>query len=843
MSKMERTPKRYGLDPRQSVDSKRLVRDVRPLHQQVADIFVEPMVTAAFIIVLGLLALIIPGLIYFVLPLAFFVRHLCVRHPDVLPMNMPEEAGGLDFNDPKPGRTSAYESRGKVFLGNDMDEQWELWTTFNVLLRHMTYFGTTGSGKSEALLSLFANFLGFGGSCVYNDAKGTMKLVWQAYTISRFFGRDDDFMALNYITGNTSAKPDPAIKNTHDTNPFTVGSADSLTQMMMGLLPGSGPNDPNKLFSERAIGLISAMMPALVELRDKGVLLIDPGVIRRFMEFTEFVSLADNPHVSPSSKEAVYAYMASLSGFVATKAVDKQPEEVTRQFGFAQAYFTRALSSLSDTYGNIYMTQLGEINMSDVVLNNRILITVLPAMEKSDEELSNLGKINLSALKNAMSIGLGSRLEGRRSETIEALPTASNYPTGVILDELAYQAVPGIAITAAQARGLMFSMVFASQEKSSLTRVLDKEAEQLIGNTRIKVIMSLEDGGETVQLVYELVGEGRQMQTDGYRVHEDKGANYTDSMSASISSVKRIDLMDLRALNEGEAFIIYQDRIIRTSLFWHGFTDKDLVKGFTLTRRMKTRISHRGQGRIFFTADQAEAERELQIWFDNLEAGELQRENKIPKTLANTVELLQVGREKTTLPMACALAAIARYGDGPIRKDKSSDNTGKPTSKAKPLLGNLHGDAFDMGESEARALDFDHLDSTDDRVGVDSTIEEAAAMMDSILNDADRELSPDINASLAEVGHDEDQGEVPIFMRRPFVPTNDGSIEQIGEGIAHLEKKRGATDEEAQRLSKSAVKAVRQAIEYPTEPTVKRGRDFDVSEVSAIISDWINDED
>ena len=148
-----------------------------------------------------------------------------------------------------------------------------------------------------------------------------------------------------------------------------------------------------------------------------------------------------------------------------------------------------------------------------------------------------------------------------------------------------------------------------------------------------------------------------------------------------------------------------------------------------------------------------------------------------------------------------------------------------------------------MGETEAQALDFDQLDRSDNAAGADSAIEEAAAMMDSILNDADQELSPDINASMAEVEHDDDQGEVPVFMRRPFVPTDNGSIEQIGEGIAHLEKKRGATDEEAQQLSKSAVKAVKQAIEYPTEPTVKRGRDFDVSEVSAIISDWINNED
>ena len=54
--------------------------------------------------------------------------------------------------------------------------------------------------------------------------------------------------------------------------------------------------------------------------------------------------------------------------------------------------FTQLLSSLGETYGYIFKTNLGEIDFKDVVLNNRILVVPLPALEKSIDELRNLGK-------------------------------------------------------------------------------------------------------------------------------------------------------------------------------------------------------------------------------------------------------------------------------------------------------------------------------------------------------------------------------------------------------------------------------------------------------------------
>src|SRR5690606_24544325 len=127
-----------------------------------------------------------------------------------------------------------------------------------------------GAGKTETLVSMAANYIASGSGVMYSDAKAAAKLAWQIFTLARFFGRDDDFRALNYIKGNTSVRPDPAERRSNTSSPFAVGSAESLIQLGVSLMPPGG--NENKLFSERAIGLFSAVMPALVDLRDAGAL-------------------------------------------------------------------------------------------------------------------------------------------------------------------------------------------------------------------------------------------------------------------------------------------------------------------------------------------------------------------------------------------------------------------------------------------------------------------------------------------------------------------------------------------------------------------------------------------
>ena len=122
-------------------------------------------------------------------------------------------------------------------------------------------FGTTGSGKTEALVSLSYNALVTGSGFFYIDPKAAPKLAVQAWQMARYLGRDDDFRVLNYGTSGKAKGASPRrMSNTN--NPFTFGSAEALTQLLVSLMPTT--DGANSIFADKAQALISGVMYALV---------------------------------------------------------------------------------------------------------------------------------------------------------------------------------------------------------------------------------------------------------------------------------------------------------------------------------------------------------------------------------------------------------------------------------------------------------------------------------------------------------------------------------------------------------------------------------------------------
>lgn len=70
-----------------------------------------------------------------------------------------------------------------------------------------------------------------------------------------------------------------------------------------------------------------------------------------------------------------------------------QPPSFAEQFGYAQSYFGKALSSLTDTYSHIYGAKDGEVDFADAIMQRRILVVLLPSLEKAPAELASLGPI------------------------------------------------------------------------------------------------------------------------------------------------------------------------------------------------------------------------------------------------------------------------------------------------------------------------------------------------------------------------------------------------------------------------------------------------------------------
>lgn len=609
---MATNPKMRGLGKDREVSSDELHRDLRTPMQKVGDGLSDNPNISIFCSLLLLLPALLSTTFFMLVcvPLIYYMTGKALLKEQTLPMLLPREAGIKDPKDPKPGRFSNHTARGEYLVGNVRfsNRAFELWLSFAHKLTHTMLLGATGSGKTETLVSEVANYLSVGSGVLYSDAKAAPKLGWQIFTLARFFGREDDFRTLNYIKGNTSLKPDPAVRRGNNVNLFTYGSAESITQIIVSLMPPGGSE--NMLFSERAVGLISAVMPALVDLRDHAHLKITPGVIRKALEFEEVQKLKRAKKISPESREAVRAYLTSLPGYSEHpkdrngRPTDKQPEEVQKQFGFAQAYFTRALSSLSDTYGDIYMVGRGEINFLDLVLRRRICTVLIPALEKAPDEMKNLAKIVLAAQKNAISTGIPPDIEGRKEDVLDNLPTTAPVPFGIINDEFAFMMTPGYGSVLAQARGLFTAVTIAGQDYAGMKREDADEAEQIAENTKLKIVMASEGLGATKELIQEIAGEGMASIASSYAMEEGSMTGmYRDSRSANFERRSRVDTQDTRAAVEGEGIIFWRDNIVPVSMFYHGLDEDTIIDDFMVHRLLDVGLPSRGYGATLLEGD------------------------------------------------------------------------------------------------------------------------------------------------------------------------------------------------------------------------------------------------
>ncbi len=420
--------------------------------------------------------------------------------------------------------------------------------------------------NTETLLSLAFNALVQGSGLIYVDGKGENVLFTKIFAMARTMGREDDLLIINYMTGSRDVFGPQTSKLSNTLNPFTSGSSGGLTELLVSLMDDSGGD--GGMWKGRAISLISAIMMALVYMRDKKEILLDVDIIREYLILDNIVRLYKTRKDLPNHiRQSMRAYLVSLPGF--QENAPKQGETTLEQHGYLQMQFTKILGSLSDSYGYIFRTNLGEVDFWDVVVNRRILVVLLPALEKSSEELANLGKIIVACLKQMMATGLGSMLEGDYSQVVETKPTNSPCPFMCVLDEYGYYAVKGAAVMPAQARSLGFSMIFAGQDLPAFEKASKEEAASTVANCNIKIFMKLEDPQSTFELFEKSVGEAYVSQSTSYEL-KNGGlmSGYAAGQGANVTREKRGNLLDLKDQREGEAHIIFKSAVIRAKMFY-----------------------------------------------------------------------------------------------------------------------------------------------------------------------------------------------------------------------------------------------------------------------------------
>jgi intracellular multiplication protein IcmO len=605
--------------PKYQVNQRDMFRDVRPASVRIAAFISKPEISASIALAFAVLLFAGPLAVrgasdVIAIPFYFYFRWALSR-PFALPFKIPRYANMGDPHNPPPGKTKGGKSEGILFLGNSSDKDdddlgREIWLTNTDARTHILYLGTTGSGKTEGLKSMVTNALCWGSGFSYIDGKADTDLWAALYSLTRRFGREDDILVLNYMTGNSDEG-----STSNSMNPFATGSASYLANLVVNLMPDAGGD--NAMWKERAVALMFALMPALTFKRDKQGLLLDVGVVRDHLELQPIIRLSRDQTMPARIIHGLEGYLNTLPGYVAAAFDDEGNErppspdqpmydlQVARQqHGYLSMQFTRAMQSLADEYGYIFKAQLADIDVLDVVLNRRVLVVLIPALEKSGDEAANLGRIVAACLKGMMGATLGNTVEGAWETAIGSKQTRSSNSFMSVFDEVGYYTAAGMAVMAAQARSLGFSLVFAAQDLPSMEKRIKQEAKSITANCNLKIFGRIEDPTDTKTFVEAHGGQSWVMETRGFTASQNSIGSlfmnmpFHDDRQASYTIRNRIAYDHLRGQREGEAHLTFADWATKAQMFYavpekakalrvHRFLP---VPGFTKSTEARDRV-------------------------------------------------------------------------------------------------------------------------------------------------------------------------------------------------------------------------------------------------------------
>jgi intracellular multiplication protein IcmO len=605
------------IESRHELKLERQLVDIRPPSEQIAEWLSKPLHLAIATIPAALFAVLFPILA----PILFIAIGVCVFahliNRPALPFRYPK--GEID---PK----SKKEGDGILFFGNvdsqsPYEEFKEVWLSDDDLRKHMVILGSTGSGKSETLKSIFFNALAWSSGFFIADGKADNKLPVDVYSMVRANGRDQDLLILNFLmAGMTPEQIRLSRKRrSNSLNPFSSADPDTIIQMGANLLPKVEGDAKN--WQEKALNLWRALVTALCYLRDT------KGRDLSISDFIEYLALPKveelyiDGYMEAEKNNGEWSYgfigiknyleSGGCPGYQTQKLLKKHnlmPEDgddlrggafaggrkpggkgndqdphAYEQHAYRTSQLMPALNLLDKSYGYIFKRKYPEIDMSDVALRNRVLVMLIPSLEKSAQEAESLGKLTIACLRVMMSKNLGSEVEGSYQRLILDKTTESPYPYVAALDELAYYFSDGIAVMFAQARSLGMCMIAAAQDLEKLTEgSRSAEAGAMIANTASKYFMRNDDQNKTPEMVQKIVGKATVAVKRSY----EKGAvGYGRQAEVEIREEERITLRQMQAFKAGQGIFNQggASRVIK-SFFMGKDLEKNRPKNFHINR-------------------------------------------------------------------------------------------------------------------------------------------------------------------------------------------------------------------------------------------------------------------
>lgn len=562
-------------------------------HDPIADWFVTPRWLITYCVLSALLALIYPAFLLLLSAVLVFWLAAYSARRDPPPLRLPFDANMIDES---LTRETAEEKRlmglrwtnktyrvspadGVMFMGHERGKPnaQEIWLTMADLLRHAALVGTTGSGKTEVLLSWYVHAVLHSSGDIYMDGKADVRLPFIYWCLARRWGREEDVYFVNLLTGSED-KHQQIIDNTHrktrsnTVNLFGTASPTFIIQLVESMLPQAGSE--GAMWQESAKSLIEGLINALCHKRARGELLLSQQSLKEYLPLPNLVALYNEALKNNWHKEgymSLESYLANLPGF--QLALREQPEkwdaDAFKQHGFRSMQFLKTLALFTETYGHVFPEDSGDIVMQDILHNQRLLCVMIPSTELSRGETTTLGNLFINMLRMNVSRDLGSDIEGMAEDVLLAEAKKARFPFLVQADELGQYFAPGLDTLMAQMRSLKYSGEISTQDIPGLERSAKSETASVLGNTRLKYCLSIEDPGKTFEVFRDVMGQGAVAEVSQI---QDKSGMFSSAGQVSdtyhVKDKDRITMRELRGMAEGEGVMSLEDRLVRSRAFY-----------------------------------------------------------------------------------------------------------------------------------------------------------------------------------------------------------------------------------------------------------------------------------
>lgn len=560
----------------------------------------------------GLLASVVVGVLYPVtlwltLPGMLLWAPSMLLTPWQMPMRMPSDMRRPDPSTARqvPGRWLGFlpvtvmrqqlrQSAGILYLGylRGRDAGRELWLSMDDMTRHILMFGTTGAGKTETLLGFALNQLCLGKGLIYSDAKAQNDVALAVASLARRFGREDDLRMMNFITGGRSRAQEllddvKGRPQTNTVNAFGIAEETYIINLMDSMLPPAG-NDGG--WQEKARAMIQALVFALVyQCRREGTVM-SQRTLQAHLPLRRMAQLylrAVEEQWHEEARLPLENYLGTLAGFdLAT--VDNPSvwaPEALNQHGYLIQQFTRMLALFNDTYGHVFARDAGDIDLRDVVHNDRILVILIPALEISANEAATLGRLYVSQLAMILSQDLGEKLEGRPDDIMVIRKYQDRFPFLWIAEEVGACYTEKLGELATQVRSLGYSLLLAGQDAQRLKSAAGDRVWTLIANMGTRITGRIMDAKDTLDILQLMAGtEYLPEMSHLVRQQGIAGSQWEEADTLQLREQKKVSVEEVQQLQEGESITLFRGEVIRGASLYIADADKFTREAIQINR-------------------------------------------------------------------------------------------------------------------------------------------------------------------------------------------------------------------------------------------------------------------